>query len=215
VERLDDLDTVRERLEELSFYTRTSVFSIQPSGPLSPASLRAGQPLDERGLRRGIDMRILYDKHVLEDNDNLQYVRNLAAQGARIRLTSGPMERLVVMDETVAVVPIDPRNSARGALVVREPGLVAGFIRLFAAAWESAADVPWGDEPVAEADHQISEQDRQVLMLLARGRTDESAARQLGISVRQLRRRVARLMERLGATSRFEAGVEAARRGWI
>jgi DNA-binding CsgD family transcriptional regulator/sugar-specific transcriptional regulator TrmB len=215
VERLEDLEGVRERLEELSFYTRTSVYSIQPGGPLSRASLRAGQPLDERGLRRGIDMRIIYDRHVLDDEENLHYIRKLAAHGGRIRLASSQLERLVVMDEAVAVVPIDPRNSIRGALIVREPGLVAGFVRLFAAAWADAAPLPWADGSVSEVDDKVSDEDREVLLLLASGRTDESAARQLGISVRHLRRRIARLLERLNATSRFEAGVEAARRGWI
>jgi DNA-binding NarL/FixJ family response regulator len=40
-------------------------------------------------------------------------------------------------------------------------------------------------------------------------------SRQLGISVRTTRRMVANVMERLEARSRFEAGYEAARRGWL
>ncbi|MGO1057161.1 hypothetical protein [Crossiella sp. CA198] len=61
----------------------------------------------------------------------------------------------------------------------------------------------------------LSEVDRRVLELLASGITDEAAARIVGFSVRQLRRRVAALMARLEAASRFEAGVAAARRGWV
>jgi sugar-specific transcriptional regulator TrmB/DNA-binding CsgD family transcriptional regulator len=215
VERLEDLASVRERLEELSFYTRMSVYSIQPGGPLSRASLQAGEPLDERGLRRGIDMRIIYDRQILDDEENVHYVRKLAAHGARVRLVGSQLERLVIMDEVVAVVPIEPHNSVRGALVVREPGLVAGFVRLFQTAWDSAASLPWADGSAADTDDKVSDEDREVLMLLASGRTDESAARQLGVSVRHLRRRIAKLLERLNATSRFEAGVEAARRDWI
>ena len=37
----------------------------------------------------------------------------------------------------------------------------------------------------------------------------------LGLSLRTVRRRVADLMTELGADSRFQAGVEAARRGWL
>jgi len=143
VERLENLELVRERLDELAYYTRVSVFSIQPTGPLSSASLVAGRPLDERGLRRGIDMRIIYDEHVLEDDDNVEYVRRLGARGARIRIANGPLERLILMDESVAVVPIDPRNSMRGALVVREPGLIAGFVRLFRAAGTTPVRHRW------------------------------------------------------------------------
>ena len=48
-----------------------------------------------------------------------------------------------------------------------------------------------------------------------RRRKDEQIARALGMSVRTVRRRVADLMDELGADSRFQAGVEAVRRGWI
>jgi DNA-binding NarL/FixJ family response regulator len=51
--------------------------------------------------------------------------------------------------------------------------------------------------------------------LLATGITDEVAARQLKVNVRTVRRQVAALMAYLGAGSRFQAGVEAARRGLL
>lgn len=213
VERIEDLALVRERLAELSFFTRNSVYAIQPGGSISSAALRAAHPLDQRALRRGLDMRILYEKSVLDDDANLDYLLRLTAQGAQVKLESDPVQRLVIMDESVAVVPIDPRNSARGALVVREPGLVTGMVQLFMTAWETAVPVPGAAVP--EDVQRITDEDRQILALLATGCTDETAARQVGISVRHLRRKIARLLERLDATSRFEAGVEATRRGWI
>lgn len=54
-----------------------------------------------------------------------------------------------------------------------------------------------------------------MLRLLSLGATDEFAAAQLGISVRTVRRMVAQIMNRLGARSRFQAGVKAADRGWL
>lgn len=51
--------------------------------------------------------------------------------------------------------------------------------------------------------------------MLAAGLTDEVAGRRLGISARSVRRQMAGLMERLGASSRFEAGLRAAQRGWL
>lgn len=47
------------------------------------------------------------------------------------------------------------------------------------------------------------------------GLTDEVAARRLGISLRTARRMMARIMERLGAHSRFEAGLRAKERRWL
>ena len=54
---------------------------------------------------------------------------------------------------------------------------------------------------------------RLLLDLLAAGRRDEQIARELRLSVRTVRRRVAAIMQELGAESRFQAGVEAVRRG--
>jgi DNA-binding NarL/FixJ family response regulator len=53
------------------------------------------------------------------------------------------------------------------------------------------------------------------LKLPAQGLTDEAAAARLGVSHRTARRMMAELMERLGARSRFEAGLRAAQRGWL
>jgi DNA-binding NarL/FixJ family response regulator len=55
----------------------------------------------------------------------------------------------------------------------------------------------------------------QVLRLAAQGMCDESIARQLGVSVRTVRARFADAMAELGTQSRFHAGVEATRRGWL
>ncbi|HVK26355.1 MAG TPA: hypothetical protein VM677_33810 [Actinokineospora sp.] len=212
IERIEDLGAVRAALEELSFFTRTSVFAVQPGGPLPAESLAASKPLDLRGLRRGLDMRVVYEAAVLDDELNRAYLRELGDAGAQYRVSDVALERLVVMDERVAVVPIDPANSRMGALIVRQPGLVAGFVRLFQRIWDESRELPWA-ERVAEPE--LTDEDRQVLAHMASGGTDEGAARLLGVSVRHLRRRVARLMERLDAGSRFEAGAEAARRGWI
>ncbi|MBZ5735679.1 LuxR C-terminal-related transcriptional regulator [Nocardioides sp. TRM66260-LWL] len=54
-----------------------------------------------------------------------------------------------------------------------------------------------------------------ILEQLAVGAQDDQIARLLGVSLRTVRRRVADVMAELGAESRFQAGVEAVRRGWL
>jgi DNA-binding NarL/FixJ family response regulator len=54
-----------------------------------------------------------------------------------------------------------------------------------------------------------------VLQLLTTGLKDEAIARQLGTSMRTTRRRIASLLATLGVATRFQAGVEAARRGLL
>lgn len=66
-----------------------------------------------------------------------------------------------------------------------------------------------------DAARELREVDRNLLRLLAVGMTDEAVARQLGLSLRTTRRRIAALMSHLSASSRFQAGAEAAKRGWL
>ncbi|MER6943558.1 LuxR C-terminal-related transcriptional regulator [Nonomuraea sp. NPDC000554] len=91
--------------------------------------------------------------------------------------------------------------------LVRAP-IVVGVLRsLFQELWGRAVPLPWGRR---RSDGMV-----QVLRLAAQGMCDDSIARQLGVSVRTVRARFADAMAELGAQSRFHAGVEAARRGWL
>jgi sugar-specific transcriptional regulator TrmB/DNA-binding CsgD family transcriptional regulator len=216
VEHIEGVAQVRERLAELSFFARASIMSVQPGGPQSKAALDASRRLDQRAVARGLRMRLIHGSSVIADELNRIHVRDLIGDGVEIRLTDRPVSRMVIIDERVAVVPRNPDNSSEGALIVRHPGLLMGFVQLFERVWQDSDEVPWHeDDAAAAADESISEQDRQILGLLAAGRTDETIARELGCSVRHLRRQIARLMGGLGAASRFEAGVEATRRGWL
>ena len=62
--------------------------------------------------------------------------------------------------------------------------------------------------PAARADPT----DARLMTLLAAGFKDDAIARQLALSSRTVGRRVAELMETLGARTRFQAGIHAQRR---
>lgn len=53
------------------------------------------------------------------------------------------------------------------------------------------------------------------MAFVVKGMSDRSIARQLGMSVTTVRRRVRRFCTRLGVSTRIEAGMEARRRGWL
>lgn len=61
----------------------------------------------------------------------------------------------------------------------------------------------------------LSDRDRTIITLMAAGLTDEAIARRLRLSRRTVVRRITALLDRLGATTRFQAGVQAANRGWL
>ncbi|OLR92849.1 hypothetical protein [Actinokineospora bangkokensis] len=212
VEHLEEPEQVRERLAELCFFTRSTVYAVQPARQASTEARDAASKLDQRSLQRGVDMRIIYDSVLLGDARNRERLRARVAAGARVRVRPGPLRRLIVLDEQVAVLPADPADPAGGALVVRQPGLVRELAARFTQLWEGAGEL---EESTPDPEDEVCEGDRVVLELLLEGHTDEIIARRVGVSVRHLRRRIARLLERLGATSRFQAGAAAARRGWI
>ncbi|MBP2702790.1 helix-turn-helix transcriptional regulator [Microbispora sp. RL4-1S] len=54
---------------------------------------------------------------------------------------------------------------------------------------------------------QISETQREVILLLASGFTDEAVGKRLDISSRTVQRHVARIMSMVGARSRLELGI--------
>ncbi|MCI0688518.1 MAG: helix-turn-helix transcriptional regulator [Sporichthyaceae bacterium] len=62
---------------------------------------------------------------------------------------------------------------------------------------------------------QPSPSDRQLLVLLTQGMKDRAIARHLGIGERTVQRRLNRLMTELGAQTRFQAALNAVKRGWL
>ncbi|MBW6438681.1 helix-turn-helix transcriptional regulator [Actinoplanes hulinensis] len=120
--------------------------------------------------------------------------------------------RLVIVDQRTALVPIDPAGPRAGALEISTPGVVAGLIALFEQIWASGR--PFGEVAARDQDG-LTTQERGLIELLAEGHTDESAGRKLAISTRSVQRTMMVLTRRLGVSSRFQAGVEATRQGWV
>ncbi|MFJ9591874.1 LuxR C-terminal-related transcriptional regulator [Streptomyces virginiae] len=212
VERLSGLDAVQRRLERLALEARTEVLTFMPGGPQSAAALEAAERNDALVLGRGVAIRTIGLDLVREDPGTLRYSRALLAGGGAFRTVAALPTRMVLVDRTHALVPIDPADSRQGALSLSAPGMIAPLVALFEREWGAA--VPLGADP-SQAVYVPTEQERSLLGLLAEGHTDESAAGQLHISARTARRIMASLIERLGARSRFEAGLRAARLGWV
>ncbi|MEU3916026.1 MULTISPECIES: helix-turn-helix transcriptional regulator [unclassified Streptomyces] len=212
-ERLVGLDAIQGKLEILAKEVARECLSVMPGGAQSQASLDASRPLDADAMRRGIALLTLYQDSVRNDRATLAYARWMTEEGGLVRTCPVLPPRLLVFDREVAVVPVDPANTKLGALCTREPGIVATMTALFEQTWRSA--VPLGADRDVDADSGLSPGEKELLGFLAAGMTDEAAAKRLGLSLRTVRRQMAGLMERLGASSRFEAGLKAAQRGWL
>lgn len=213
-EQLIGLDAIQRRLESLTRGLEQECLAIEPGGAQSQASLDAARPLDESALARGVQLMTVYQDSARNDPATFAYARWVSDRGGQVRTCPETPPRLLVFDRRVAIVPIDPANTRRGALCTSAPGIVASLVSLFEQTWETA--IPLGADHRSSAEEEgLSPAERGLLKLLASGMTDEAAGKRLGVSIRTVRRQMAALMERLDATSRFEAGLKAAQRGWL
>lgn len=202
-------DRIAALLEDAAHSARTEVLSLRPGQDHSRPALDGKLARERIALAHGVRLRTVYPAAALHHPDVLDHVQRLTAAGAGIRVAHTLPLWLIAVDSTMAVLPA-PGGAPDTALVVRDEAVLAVVRELFEYFW-TAAWVPPDllGRPVPDDRH------REVLRLLAAGLTDQAIARKLEISERTVRRLVSDLTTDLGAQSRFQAGVHAARLGWI
>ena len=135
------------------------------------------------------------------------YVRFVVEQDCAVRLVEEVHHRMLVFGEEAAIISsLDASRPVHH--VVRAPELVRTVRSLFEVLWSSGVPFRRGSA--------LDDTDRRRLVeLLATGMKGEGIARHLQVSLRTVRGRVAGLLDELGATTRFQAGMQAARRRLI
>ena len=116
----------------------------------------------------------------------LEYAAKMHRLGGEVRATPTLPMRLLIFDQQIAIMPMDPANPTAGAVIHRSPAVVSLTLALFDAYWSRATELFSPDD--REDDAPLTPHEAEVLRLLA---------------------------ERLDAASRFELGVAAAKRGWV
>ena len=163
-------------------------------------------------------MSLVVDVALFRHEGLLPRLEDLVSEGAKVQVGDGlPFGGLVVDDRT-ALVDLS-RHDARayGSFVVRRRAAVAALAALFDVAFELSTPLAptLARASGASDEAPLEPRDRRILGLLAAGATDQQIARSVGVSTRTVERRVAALMRILSAGTRFQAGVQAVRRGWI
>ncbi|MFC6161298.1 LuxR C-terminal-related transcriptional regulator [Kribbella sp. NPDC058693] len=212
VEVLKGRANASRRIEELGLKARETFWGLLPAHvdeAVQPLERSPDLPLLERGLR----MRTVYLQSMTTSKQAMDYAAMIHRLGGEVRATPTIPMRLLIFDQEIAVMPMDPANPTAGAVIHRSPAVVSVALALFDAYWSRASDLFDPDE--RDNDAPLTPHEAEVLRLLAGGAKDEQVARLLGISLRTARRITANLSERLDAASRFELGVAAAKRGWV
>ncbi|MDH6435677.1 LuxR C-terminal-related transcriptional regulator [Streptomyces canus] len=215
---ISDADMVQSLIDEVGSRSVKELLSVQPGGP-RPAHLLLEARTQTLGqLRRGMRVQTIYQHTARSDPATRSYVEEVTAAGAEIRTTDQVVDRMLIFDGEVAFLPAGGDRGGRtsGAVVVREPTLLAFMRSVFAYQWDGATpfEVDAGFD-ARKGDTVSDDLTQSILRLMAKGYKDEMVARKLGMSVRTCRRHIAGITEELEATSRFQAGFNAARSGML
>ncbi|MEV7124407.1 helix-turn-helix transcriptional regulator [Streptomyces sp. NPDC093260] len=209
---IEGVEAIRDHLEMLNSQVRNEFLTFAPGGPQTPANMKASQPLNLLLLERGVQMRTVYLDSIRRDAPTMDHARWLEEHGAHVRTVPGLPNRMIIIDRRVALVAARAGDTAAGAYIVSGPGLLTMLLSLFDYVWADAS--PLG-EPARPTPTGLTRAQEEALRLMAQGRTDESIATSLGVSVRTARRLTGSVISSLDARSRFQAGVRAVRRGYL
>ena len=216
---LTGVEEIADRISGLHrFATRRLWCALEPSAATRMVLERAVEQPELLAVSEGVDVRIILDTTLLDDLPAMAHLRTGEAAGHGIRVGNGVPMTVVLSDDRAAVIDLSSFDAAgQGSIEVRAPAPIRAIGRLLDEIW--SLSTPYG--PTMEAASRpegarapLDARDQRILTLLATGASDQLIARQAGVSVRTVERRVRYLMEHLGAATRFQAGVQAVRRGW-
>ncbi|WP_066370185.1 hypothetical protein [Herbidospora mongoliensis] len=183
---------------------RTEVLVLQSGEDDAEELARAYLPL----LSRGVTVRIVCQHRNRADLATRMKLKQLIDAGAAIGTVSHIPRSAVVFDRTLVVL-FGLSDGETNVARVHNDGIVRFLLDLFDHLWDTATPLEGAESGYAN----VADDLRQAIAgLMAKGYTDEVVARKLGMSVRSCRRHIATLMRDLEATSRFQAGVQAARK---
>ncbi len=216
IEMLTQRDEVQRSFRQLLGGARVQVRGLDrpPYAGLSEAV----PDVQRQQTAEGVRFLSVYDVTVTDGPDPMAALPDLLAAGEQVRVLRGVPMKMVLADDDAALVMVRTDDDVwRGSMLVRRSPLLDSLSILFDTLWRLAVPLPRALEATDAPLHvdRPAPRDLQVLMLLASGATDESIARQLGLSTRTVERRVRAMLDRLGAETRFQAGVQAARRSWL
>ncbi|WBB81898.1 LuxR C-terminal-related transcriptional regulator [Micromonospora sp. WMMD882] len=235
-----DIEEVTDQAQIADVLDKVALLATEEILVMHPTSLRAGLTdglgRNRAARERGVEIRTIYQAPISDSVRTLAHVRRLVRSGVQVRRAPLIPFCLVVVDDRLALVsspePVDPVTHL---LLVRRPDVIRLLRRVFEFCWDSTIEFlsstaegadggPGGGDPPAAPGVEpppfptlvgsvprLTSQQLVVLRLWASGRPDTMIARELQVSSRTLRRIISTLLRRLGVSTRFEAGMVAAR----
>lgn len=211
VEVVTGAAAVSQRLLQLRLGAREEVCALVTAD----ASFVTGAENDAK--EKAARHRVVVERALLHRPTGIAELSEALGRDERIRVVDKVPTQLVIADRTLAMVPLASGALEPAALVVHASGLLASLSALFESVWREALPLRLGaaGTPAEQEPDGPDTADLEILSLLLAGLTDASVAKQLDLGLRTVQRRVKRLMELTGVTTRLQLGWHAYERGWV
>lgn len=215
-EQVDGGSALVYRIRELCASTTGALHSLGFDPGLRSPLLQAGIDTLPNEMTRLAERRVqvfsIGHDSARRKPESLHYLQTLQTTGARVRTVPAITTWTVIFDSVAALVPDEPERPDSGAVVIHGVGVVRLLRVLFDHLWWNGVDLT---QQLPSGPGGLRPAETELLKLLAEGMTDQAAARRLGVSLRTVRRWASELSARLGASSRFQAGMLAKVKGWV
>jgi len=168
----------------------------------------------KKGPPSNIRVRTISDDSYLALPGSLEALQRATQLGEQTRFFSALPVKMLIIDRCIGLIPLSTENPGGPCLLLRESALLDALCALFELIWKQSASVAFNDEGsfhIGDKPPRVSEAAAvQIIPLLAAGLNDKAIAHKAGISSNTLTRRIAELMHRFDARTRFQLGWQAA-----
>ncbi|MGW1891529.1 helix-turn-helix domain-containing protein [Streptomyces sp. NPDC002004] len=215
VEVVTGAAAVTQRFLQLQLGATDEVCALVTGRPVAVSG--TDNAAEEQATGRGVTYRVVVEREVLSMPTGLTELSAAIGRDEQVRVVDRVPTKLVIADRTLAMVPLTSTSAEPAALVVHASGLLESLSGLFEAVWRDALPLRLGagGRVTEERPDGPDEADLEILSLLLAGLTDASVAKQLDLGLRTVQRRVKRLMELTGVTTRLQLGWHAYERAWV
>jgi DNA-binding CsgD family transcriptional regulator len=173
---------------------------------VSPEPSRVPQ---REAQNRGVHFRGLVDMEYLSYPGTLKVTREDMKAGEEIRVIPYLPLKMVLIDRRLALIPLNLQKIDSLSLLIRSSTLLNTFHDLFEILWKQAVPISFtsaGTLEHSDSNPRLSEEEKDLISLLAAGLNDKNIAHELGISTRTLQRNITKLVQALNVRTRFQLG---------
>ena len=217
VEVVTGVEAVRHRFDQLQLGAEQEMLALVTDLPVAVHGIdNDAEPV---AVARGVSYRVVLERSVLEMPGAGLMLSAALARDEQVRIVDRVPTKLMVADRSVAMLPLAPLGAPGepAVMVIRAGGVLEAMVGLFESVWAQGLPIRTTEAGEVQMDQgqQPDTVDLQILSMLLVGMTDVSIAKQLDLGLRTVQRRVKRLMDIAGLTTRMQLGWHAYERGWV